>query len=82
MRENRDDYTVTDTIVKLERMNNSRDGNPRWRVTLAAAGVHTTVPDAQVNHGIENSEYQNVPLSVTLDRHGQIVRIEIQEKTA
>jgi hypothetical protein len=74
--------TVVDTITNLERLNNSVNGNPRWRVLLANAGPKTTAPDAQVGHVIENSEYREGQVSVTLNPEGQIIRVKTLEKNA
>jgi hypothetical protein len=70
---------VTDQIKSLERMNNTREGNPRWRVTLVNGGVHTTKPDAAVGHVIENSEYREGPVEVTFNANGEIIGVEVKK---
>lgn len=63
-------------IEKLELLNASRDGNPRWKVTFTDGTVMHTQSNASVNYGIENTEHRNVPLTVTTSRAGRITHIE------
>jgi hypothetical protein len=45
-------------IEGLERMRNSTNGNPRYKVTFTDGDSCTTKPDAAVAHGLANPEYQ------------------------
>jgi len=62
-------------IAVLERLDNSRSHNPRFRVHIQSGATFTTKPDAQVAYVIENSEYQDVPVRFTLE-DGEIIGIE------
>jgi hypothetical protein len=54
-------------IVNLTRLANTRaTGNPRWLVLLSDGTEAETWPDADVAFGIENSEYQDTPLTVVM----------------
>lgn len=66
-------------IVNLTRLLNSANGNPRWLVLLSDGTEAQTSPDADAGYGIENSEYQNVPLTVTMSS-GVITRIRRESK--
>lgn len=63
------------TIEKLERLRNTGSGNPRFKVTFASGLELVTKKDAAINHAIENSEYQGVPLHVETD-NGEIVGLK------
>lgn len=65
-------------IRELTRLRNSPSGNPRWMVTLSDGTSAPIKPDADANFGIENSEFQNTPLTVEI-QGGQIIRIARQE---
>lgn len=60
------------TIANLERLHNSKNGNPRYRVTFTDGTVFETAADASINYGITNREYRDVPLEVTFSRNGRI----------
>ncbi|KJL45567.1 hypothetical protein [Microbacterium trichothecenolyticum] len=70
---------MTKQIASLERLRNSRDGNPTWRVEFTDGTVATTAKDAAVGNAIDNSEYQGVPLEVTFDGDGAIRSVEVAE---
>ena len=59
-------------IESLERLNNSVNGNPRYRVRFTDGTVADTQSDASLNYGISNPEYRDVPLRVTFTRAGRI----------
>jgi hypothetical protein len=59
-------------IESLERLNNSVNGNPRYRVHFTDGTVADTQSDASLNYGITNPEYRDVPLRVTFTRAGKI----------
>lgn len=63
------------TIDTLERLNNSRNGNPRFRVTFTDGTVAQTETDGSVNYVIENKEFRDVPLKVTFTKAGRIKHI-------
>lgn len=56
-------------ISELTRLNNSANGNPRWLVLLSNGLELKTKPNADINYGIENSEYQGVPLIVYVEKN-------------
>ena len=64
------------TITSLVRLYNSRNGNPRYRVTFDSGLVAETESDGAVNYGIGNSEYKDTPLTVTLTKYGRITYIK------
>ncbi len=55
-------------------MSTSGNGNPRYRVTFADGTTFTTEPDAQVNYGITNSDYDG-DVEIELNGAGRIVGI-------
>ena len=67
------------TIDSLERLTNSREGGPRWRVTFTNARSAITDSGSQVGHVIDNSEFQNVPLEVTFNSKGKITAVRTAE---
>ena len=71
------EITVTKTIDSIKRAASSRNGNPRFTVTFTDGSTHSTAVDAMVAYGIENSEYRNVPLDVTLE-NGHIVYVKVK----
>jgi hypothetical protein len=64
-------------IVKLTRMNSSRNGNPRFLVLLDDGTEAPTQPDASISYGIGNPEYRDVPLTVSLNGRGFITNVEV-----
>lgn len=60
------------TIATLERLNVSASGNPRFKVTFTTGESAQTKPDAAINHGIENSEFRDVPVEFTFNAEGRI----------
>jgi hypothetical protein len=63
-------------IVRLTRLNNSVNGNPRWLVLLDDGTETETQSDAGIGGVIDNSEYRDVPLTVTLSRAGRITHVK------
>ena len=49
-------------IDKLERMNSSVNGNPRFRVHFSNGLVSQTMVDAMLGYGIQNYVGENKPL--------------------
>lgn len=64
--------TFVDRIVGLERMPSSKNGNSRWRVSFAEHASAPTEVDGSVAYGINNSEYRDVDLAVTLNSRGHV----------
>ena len=63
-------YTTAEgTIARLDRRNSSTNGNPRYRVTLVGQATIDTETDASVNYAIDNPEYRDVPIVLTLERN-------------
>jgi hypothetical protein len=62
-------YTTAEgTIARLDRRKASTNGNPRYRVTLVGQATIDTETDASVNYAIDNPEYRDVPVILTLER--------------
>jgi hypothetical protein len=55
------------------RLNNTVNGNPRYRVYFTDGTEAVTQSDASVAYGIENSDMQGVPLLISFSRNGTIV---------
>jgi hypothetical protein len=64
------------TIASLERLRLSSNGNPRFRVTFTDGRQADTQTDASVNYGLENRQYQGVPIEVTFSPNGRIVAVK------
>lgn len=74
------EFTEVKTIDYLERMNNSKNGNPRWRVGFSDGTSATTAPDSAVSYEIGNPEYQGKPVQVTFSgKREQIVSVKVAE---
>lgn len=69
------------TITSLERLRLSVNGNPRFRVTFDNGLTAQTQSDAGFAYAIENPEYRDVPLDVTLTRAGRISHIARSDGT-
>lgn len=68
---------ITGRIVKLDRLTNSPNGNPRYRVHLDSGPVRETRPDAAVNYGITNagpgSSGEGREVTLTVDERGHVI---------
>lgn len=62
----------TVTIAQLDRLANSRDGSPRYRVHFGDGTSALTKPDAQVNHLI-SGYYVGRSVDMEFDQRGQIL---------
>lgn len=62
-------------IGLLERLRNTRDGNPSYRVVFTDGTVGTTKENASIAGMLENSEFQDADLMVAFDRPGVIVDV-------
>lgn len=51
-------------IVRLARLQNTKDGNPRFNVITEGGGAFTTEPDGAVGFTIQNYVGKNVVLTV------------------
>jgi hypothetical protein len=63
---------MINTIESLERLNNSVNGNPRYRVHFVDGTSMLTQSDASIGYAIGNPEYQDVPLEVIATKAGRI----------
>lgn len=70
------DKTVVARIVDLARLQNSTDGNPRYRVTTTK-GVFDTKPDAAINYSVPNPEFRDVDVTFMLNGKNHIVTAEV-----
>lgn len=60
-------------IDHLDRLTNTKDGNPRYRVVLSSGEVMHTETDAQVNYLIPN--YVGKSVRVAVNAADRIVRV-------
>jgi len=66
---------ITDRLDHVERLRNSRDGNPRFNIHLVGGNVHTTKKDAQVGHNIAGMDHDALKgrlVQLALDYDGRI----------
>lgn len=68
---------ATIEIAGVERLQNSKNGTPRWRVFTKDGATFTTSPDSAVNYAIDNSDMRGVPLSVLFNGKGEIEQAEV-----
>ena len=59
-------------IDSLERLHNSVNGNPRFRVHFTDGSVAQTQSDASFNYGLTNRENFNTDVDVTFTKSGRI----------
>lgn len=71
----KNDSTSVRTIDHLERLNNSANGNPRYRIHFTDGSSAITASDASFCYGIENREYRDVPLVIVWTRAGRISNV-------
>lgn len=67
-----DGHTYTRTIAKLDRLQNTVNGNARWRVHFTDGTTALTKPDTHLARIIENAEYRDCPLLVQTTTSGEI----------
>lgn len=67
--------TTTGTVAEVRRLGRSKNGHPRWRVTLTDGRQYATVPDGQVGYMADNYRTGAV-VTLTLNKRKQIVRID------
>lgn len=70
-------HEVVITIGKLDRLYNTRYGNPRWHIVSTDLRVWPTQPDANFVHMMENSEFRGVPVVLTVNNRGHVTRIRV-----
>lgn len=70
---------VTGTIVKLDRMNNSVNGSPVWRITLDGGEVLRTESDSSISYGLGNPEFRDVPVTFELTKSGRVFNAKVAE---
>lgn len=67
----------TATITHIERMKSSHYGNPRFMLTFDNGKSYPTQPDAMIAYGIENSEYREGPVEVTLNGRDHVTYVTV-----
>jgi hypothetical protein len=72
--------TEAKVIRRLERLRNSANGNPRFRVFFANGDVADTKPDADVAFGLGNRENMEPNEVIVTFERGQIVNVQPVEK--
>lgn len=74
-------HSVVGTISTVRRIGNTRNGNGKFRVTIASVNmgdlVMDTAPDSSVAIGVGNSEYRETPHRFILNGRGQISHAEV-----
>lgn len=64
------------TITGTERLSNTVNGNPRYRVSFADGPTRETCPDAQVAYMITNPENAGEPRTIIVDGKGRVIGVE------
>lgn len=64
-------------ITHIERLNNSVNGNPAYRVHLDNGNVYRTKSDASVSYGINNGSYRGVTVRLLLTEAHRIWDISV-----
>jgi len=67
--------TKTGTIIGLERMNCSRNGNPRFRIIFDDGTTATTAPDASLSYSIGNYG-ERFDVVATFDGRGNVTHLQ------
>jgi hypothetical protein len=70
------DRTETKTIVGIDRMSSSRNGNPRYRLTFDDGTSAPLQPDSSIAYGINNPEYRSGPVRVTFNGRGHVTYVK------
>ena len=74
-------HSIVGTISTARRIGNTRNGNGKYRVTVASPDlgdlVIDTAPDSSVAIGIGNRENRETPHRFILNRRGQISHAEV-----
>ena len=68
---------VTDegVIIKLERIKNSTNGNPRFVITLDNGNSYTTVADGFIGYQLQNSEWIGPTVRLLIKRVNRSFRV-------
>jgi len=67
--------TVREVVIDhLDRLTNTKDGNPRYRVHLSTGETLHTEPDSQAGYFISN--YTGLSVQLTLNATGRVVKVE------
>lgn len=66
------DITFTDRIHHVERLDNSRLGNPSWLVYFEVNGMMQTMTDTSWSYEADNPEWRNAKVEVTMTPGGRI----------
>lgn len=48
-------YPIDVVVLRVERLTNTKDGNPRWRIYTSNAGVRLTSPNSHVGYELSAS---------------------------
>ncbi len=70
-------HTDEGVITHLERLNNSSNGNPAWRVHLDNGNVYRTKSDSSVSYEINNDTYRGVTVRLLLTEAHRIWDISV-----
>lgn len=68
----RGETTVVKTIHQRVRLNNSVNGNPRYRLDFSDGTSATTQSDSYCNYDVENLAERGATLELTLTRAGRV----------
>lgn len=70
----------TYVIDYVERLNNSKNANPRYWVWFTNGEAYQTQSDASINYGINNltgRDYKGKPVTVEITRNNRIIDIKV-----
>lgn len=70
-------HTDEGVITHLERLNNSVNGNPAYRVHLDNGNVYRTQSDSSVAYEINNGSYRGVTVRLLLTKAHRIWDISV-----
>lgn len=77
------DLQLRKQIHQLERLQNSQQGNPKYRVQFTDGTPAETATDSSIAFVITNSEYRAGDVLVTFNSRGKIINVEpIADKVA
>ena len=66
-------------ISGITRLKNSRNGNPRWEVTLDNGNTYITMSDGYVGYEIDNVDYRGVTVELALTKATRTRSARIRE---
>lgn len=68
-------YTDEGVIKHLERLPNSLNGNPRFKIIMENGNTHITKADGFIGYQIQNSEFIGPTVRLVISRVGRAFRV-------